>query len=135
MIALGIDIGISSVKVLALDSDGHVVAIASAPYTLQHDAHSGSFEVDPEDWWSATCQATRACLVRGSIDAYEIAVLGLSGSMSSVVLIDRSGKAIRPAMLLSDARGSEEVQAIPAALPRRVHEQHRRSRSGRILRR
>src|SRR5215831_10460699 len=116
MIALGIDIGTSSVKVLALDSDGHVVAISSAPYPLQHDAHSGSFEVDPEDWWSATCQATRACLAKGSIEAQEIAAIGLSGNMSSVVLVDRSGKAIRPAMLLADARGSEEVQTIPAEL-------------------
>lgn len=116
MIALGIDIGTSSVKVLALDSDGHVVAIASAAYPLQHDTYSGSFEVDPEDWWSATCQATRTCLAEGSIDAHEIAAIGLSGNMSSVVLVDHRGKAIRPAMLLADARGSEEVQKIPAAL-------------------
>ena len=49
---LGIDLGTSSVKALALDESGTVVAEASAALSLSRPQPLWSAQ-DPDDWWRA----------------------------------------------------------------------------------
>src|SRR5688500_13574568 len=55
-VALGLDIGTTAVKAIALDEEGRVVARAGAVHDLR-TAHPGWAEGDPEGWWAnaVTC--------------------------------------------------------------------------------
>lgn len=100
---LGIDVGTTSVKALVLDESGAVIDSASAHHGIS-DEHD-RVEVDAERWWDSLCSALRALTVE--LDG--IVALGLSGNMSSVVLVDEQLKALRPAILLADTRGAEQL--------------------------
>ena len=106
-VSIGIDLGTSSVKVVALSPDGRAVAQARRAYDVSRP-HPGWAEQDPRVWWRALCEATRE--VVDGIDA-PIAAVGLSGQMHGLVLLDESGEPTRPAIIWSDARSLDQVAA------------------------
>src|SRR3954454_9684235 len=70
-VAVGLDVGTSGVKALAVDQDGEVVAGAEVAYGLS-TPRPGWAEQDPEDWWRATEEALAALGMRD--------VAGIGGS-------------------------------------------------------
>ena len=56
---IGIDVGTSGVKVLALAQDGQILATAIEEYPL-YTPQTGWTEQDPEDWWQGTLKALKA---------------------------------------------------------------------------
>ena len=50
-VALGLDIGTTAVKAIALDEEGRVVARAGAAHDLM-TPHPGWAEGDPDAWWA-----------------------------------------------------------------------------------
>ena len=56
---VGLDVGTSGVKGIAISADGELLASAEEPYPLS-TPHPGWAEQDPEDWW----RAAQACLAR-----------------------------------------------------------------------
>src|SRR5690606_5423880 len=50
---LGIDIGTSGTKTLAMQEDGQILAQTTVTYPL-HSPKPGWSEQNPEDWWQAT---------------------------------------------------------------------------------
>ena len=57
-VTLGIDIGTSGTKTLAIDERGTILASASAEYPCDHP-RPGWSEQDPELWWDATVHDRR----------------------------------------------------------------------------
>ena len=106
-LALGVDVGTTSTKVAALDRTGEVVAIRSAEHGLLR--RPNAVEADPHRWWRSVCSAIREL---AGLRA-DVAVVGLCGNMSSLVLVDDAGTPLRPAMLLADPRGAEEIAHLP----------------------
>lgn len=126
-VLIGIDVGTSGLKTIALSTDGVVLASASHSYPLS-TPRPGWVEQDPEDWWTATCRAVRSVLEElnagtGSPSSAQEApqqgrqkprVIGisLSGHMSSLVMVDGLGNALRPCLMLTDTRGAEESRLL-----------------------
>ena len=110
-IALGIDIGTSGTKTLAIDESGQILASASAEYPCSHP-QAGWSEQDPELWWQATCETIRAVLHRGNIKPEDVTGVGLSGQMHGSVFLDAAGQVIRPALLWNDQRTVAECDEI-----------------------
>src|SRR6266545_4374438 len=104
MALVGLDVGTTGVKALALSPDGEVVARAEEEYPLS-TPRPGWAEQDPEDWWSATERALAGLGV-------EPTGIGLSGQMHGLVVLDRSGRVLRPAILWNDQRTAEECAEI-----------------------
>src|SRR5687768_16473640 len=98
---IGIDIGTSGTKVLAIDETGKVAASASAEYPLLTPRPLWA-EQHAEDWWTATCDCMRRVLA--TIPAGDIAGIGLSGQMHGLVMLDARQAVIRPAILWCDQR-------------------------------
>jgi xylulokinase len=103
--AVGIDVGTSGVKALAVAEDGEVLARREIPYPLS-TPRPGWAEQDPALWWRATEEA-----LDGLVDG-EVAGIGLSGQMHGLVALDAAGEVIRPAILWNDQRTGEEVREI-----------------------
>jgi len=57
-VMLGIDVGTSGTKVLAIDAEGHILADAMETYPL-HTPRPLWSEQDPDDWWKATIAGVR----------------------------------------------------------------------------
>ncbi len=113
-VLVGLDIGTTSVKGVAIDPDGRVLAQDDASYPLLRP-QPGFSEQDPEAWWRATEQVLDG-LRRGAGPA---AAIGLSGQMHGLVALDRRDRVLRPAILWNDQRTADQCQEIEAALPRR----------------
>ena len=103
--AVGLDVGTTGVKALAVAQDGEVVGRAEVGYGLS-TPRPGWSEQDPEDWWRATQQALE------QLGASEVAGIGLSGQMHGLVALDAGERVLRPAILWNDQRTGAECEAI-----------------------
>jgi xylulokinase len=110
---LGLDIGTTGVKGIALREDGSVAASATREYPLL-TPRPGWAEQEPEDWWRATVAVTRA--LREATGDAVVTGVGLTGQMHGAVFLDDSGQTIRPAILWCDQRTEAEVAAMTEAV-------------------
>ena len=110
---LGIDVSTTASKALLVDEAGTVVAVAAHPH--EHSAPQTLWsEQDPAWWWHASVASIREVLA--GIDADEVQAVGLTGQMHGLVMLDKEGAVLRPAMLWNDQRAGEECAAIREAL-------------------
>src|SRR6187401_1630059 len=110
-IYLGIDIGTSGTKTLAMNAKGKILAQATAIYPCYHPKPMWS-EQDPEDWWQATVKTVRAVVKKAKLKPADVRAIGLSGQMHGSVFLDKSGKVIRRALLWNDQRTKPECDEI-----------------------
>jgi xylulokinase len=110
-VTLGIDIGTSGTKTLAIDETGTILASASAEYPCSHP-RPGWSEQAPQLWWDATVQTLQTVLAAGKFKAADVAGIGLSGQMHGSVFLDKDGEVIRPALLWNDQRTAAECHEI-----------------------
>jgi xylulokinase len=101
---IGLDVGTTGVKAVAIGHDGRMLAAASQEYTLS-TPQPGWAEQDPEDWWRAA-QACLAQLPDGPI--------GFSGQMHGLVVLDAADRVLRPAIVWNDKRTGAECAEIEA---------------------
>jgi xylulokinase len=99
---IGIDVGTTGVKGVAISGDGDVLAVAEEHYALS-TPHPGWAEQDPEDWWRAA-QVVLERLPEGPV--------GLSGQMHGLVVLDGGDRVLRPAILWNDQRTAAECAEI-----------------------
>jgi xylulokinase len=105
---VGLDVGTTGVKALALSPTGEVLARAEETYELS-TPRPGWSEQDPEDWWRA---AERALARLGG----EATAIGLSGQMHGLVVLDDRDRVLRPAILWNDQRTEVECAEIEERL-------------------
>lgn len=108
---LGIDVGTSGSKAVLIDADGVVRASVTHEYPLSHPKPLWA-EQDPEHWWQATIQSIRDVMTKAGATADQIAALGLTGQMHGMVMLDREGNVLRPAILWNDQRTGPQCAAI-----------------------
>ncbi|KGP74297.1 xylulokinase [Pontibacillus yanchengensis] len=118
---LGIDLGTSGVKVLAVRQDGEVVGEATREYPLLQP-HLGYNEQDPEDWVQQTYLAIEEVIEKADIDVAHIQGISYSGQMHGLVLLDDQGNVIRNAILWNDTRTSQECKDIEEKLGEELYE-------------
>lgn len=108
---LGIDVGTTGLKAVALERERGIVAQAELPHELL-SPHPGWAEEDPERWWETTVAAIRKLLE--TIPPEEIGAIGVSGMVPAMVLLDETGKPVRPSIQQNDARAITEVEELRA---------------------
>ncbi|MDZ4685726.1 MAG: xylulokinase [Planctomycetaceae bacterium] len=108
---LGIDVGTSGTKTIAMREDGDILASATSEYPLS-SPKPGWSEQEPEDWWQATIDSVKKVLKAGKIKPDEVVGIGLSGQMHGSVFLDKQGNVLRPAILWNDQRTAAECADI-----------------------
>ncbi len=108
---LGIDIGTSGTKTLAISAAGKIIAQASAEYPCYHPRPLWS-EQDPDDWWNATVKTVRAVVKAAKLKSADVRAIGLSGQMHGSVFLDKKQQVIRRALLWNDQRTAAECEEI-----------------------
>jgi xylulokinase len=108
---LGIDIGTSGTKTLAINESGDILGEASASYSLQTPKPLWT-EQNPDDWWQATVKTIREVVKKAKLKAADVKAIGLSGQMHGSVFLDKQHNVIRPALLWNDQRTGAECAEI-----------------------
>lgn len=102
---LGVDLGTSGVKVLALDENGNVVA--SSKQNISFILPSKDFvEQDLNEWWALTCKAIKEVLSK----IHNVKCVGFSGQMHGLIALDDKGEAIGNAVIWLDKRSIKECE-------------------------
>lgn len=108
---IGSDIGTSGTKTVLFDTAGNVIASSTVEYPL-YQPQNGWAEQDPQDWWDAVARTIKDVVEKSGVDNADIAGVGLSGQMHSLVMLDEAGNVLRKAILWCDQRTAKECQEI-----------------------
>ncbi|WP_167102586.1 FGGY-family carbohydrate kinase [Mycobacterium sp. DL592] len=108
-VVLGVDLGTSAIKVVAVGEDGVVAARARCGYPTARP-ETGAAEQDPRDWWQALAAA-------GDQVAREVAPhrwrgVGLSAMLPTLVELDGDGWPAGPAITWEDARAEDQADVL-----------------------
>jgi len=101
---VGLDVGTTGAKAIAIARDGELLGSAEEGYPLSTPQPLWS-EQDPEDWVRAS---ERALATLGADGAR----VGLSGQMHGLVCLDDRDRVVRPAILWNDQRTGAECAEI-----------------------
>ena len=152
---LGIDLGTSQLKAVVVGAGGETLGRGRAGYPVNAPAE-GHAETDPDEWWRATVSAVREALAAaaaggtrsgqggdaaaggdaGASGGLEVVGVGVDGQMHGVVLADKDGSAVRPAILWLDRRAAAEAaryERLPAELTAPLGNQASAGMAGPIL--
>jgi xylulokinase len=105
---LAIDLGTSGCKAALIDLAGEVQAWAFRQVDTRF-TDGGGAEQDPDDWWRAILEASRAAIESEGAGASVIAVCANTQGEGTIP-VDRDGAALRPALLWMDTRGAPLVK-------------------------
>ena len=108
-ILIGIDVGTTGVKVLAVTTQGDLAASAIEAYPL-YTPQTGWTEQEPADWWQATKLALKRTLA--ALPADRLLAVGLSGQMHGMVALDAKHQVVRRAILWNDQRTASQCREL-----------------------
>jgi xylulokinase len=101
-VIVGIDVGTTAVKAIAVDEDGTVLTRAEESYPLS-TPQPGWAEQDPDDWVRAAEKA---------LSGLDATAIGFSGQMHGLVALGADDVPLRPAILWNDQRTAAECAEI-----------------------
>jgi xylulokinase len=105
-VTVGIDIGTTSVKALAADGDGRVVARARVPRRLR-SGHAGELAHDARaSWHDGVREALAAVVESGGADTVDVRGVNVAAMVPSLCAVDDAGEPISDGLLYGDARGA-----------------------------
>ncbi len=110
---IGLDLGTSSVKLCLTDEKGKLIKEASRSYEVQQPT-LGWKEIEPETWWKNTCEAMNELLE--GIEGCRIKGIGVTGQMHTLILLDKDGNIVRPALMWNDTRTAGLVPDMMEAI-------------------
>ncbi|MBM3571905.1 MAG: carbohydrate kinase [Alphaproteobacteria bacterium] len=111
---VGIDLGTSQCRACVIDASGLRIAFASHPLPPP-TRRDGRIEQAPEIWWSATHKVLHDILPR--IDRRHVRAIAVDGTSGTILLVDRVGVPLGPALMYSDQSSRAEADRVRLAAP------------------
>ncbi len=108
-IVIGLDVGTSGTKAIAMDAKGTLLAAAQVVYPLA-SPRPGWAEQDPALWKAAAFEALAQ--LAQQVKADEVTGIGLTGQMHGSVFLDGANNVLRPALLWCDQRTAPQCDEI-----------------------
>jgi gluconokinase len=112
-VVIGLDLGTSSAKAVAFDTNGQALAAHAVEVGIASPAPDRA-EQDPDELVNAAEQATAAVVRDLTVWGRTVAGLGLSGAMHSLLALDVVGRPLTPVMLFADNRATEQARQLAA---------------------
>ncbi|HEB30400.1 MAG TPA: xylulose kinase [Spirochaetes bacterium] len=108
---MGIDAGTGSVRVGLFDSRGTPVIFSTREYSTRFP-QPGWAEQDPEEWWRSLIDAAAEAVKKSGVSAEDIMAVGVDGTSSTVVCLDKDLNHLRNAILWMDNRSAQQAKRI-----------------------
>lgn len=112
---LALDVGTQSVRALVVDPVGAIRAAARVPIEPYVSPRPGWAEQDPELYWRAIAQACARVWAQPEGRRDALAGVALTTQRSTVVVTDRDGRPLRPAIVWLDRRRTEGLPRLGGA--------------------
>jgi len=109
---LAIDVGTQSARVLLFDLRGNPVAKARVPMEPYFSDQPGWAEQRPEYYWDHLGQACRQLWQENPSAKETVAGVALTTQRSTVINVDREGRALRPAITWLDQRRTAGLKPV-----------------------
>ncbi|MEV0041250.1 MULTISPECIES: xylulokinase [unclassified Streptomyces] len=114
-VVIGVDSSTQSTKAAFTDAaTGRLLAVGRAPHRVTGEG--GARETDPEVWWNALREAVAAGLKESGVDASAVVGIAVAGQQHGLVVLDRRGRPLRPALLWNDTRSAPQAAALTETL-------------------
>lgn len=107
---IGIDLGTSGVRAIAINCTGQIVAEARSPLLAPING-----EQEPQLWWRACGDTLTALLAK--LDKSQIKAIAIDGTSGTLLLADGHGHPLGPALMYNDGRSQAEAQRIAQIAP------------------
>jgi xylulokinase len=115
MSLLGIDVGSSSIKIVAYSEDGKTLGTYRTELEPRHPV-PGSWEQDPEQVWQATCTGMRSLASKQAVKRDPPKAIAVSASARENFPVASNGKSLGPCIMGGDLRGAE-FETAPEGAP------------------
>ncbi len=112
---VGVDVGTSGCRAVAVTASGEPIAEAVAPLPAPLRLANGGVEQDPQLWWQGLLEVLRR--LGGQLDDRPVQALGLDGTSATLLLCRPDGMPLGPAMMYNDCRARLQAQQIAAVAP------------------
>lgn len=111
---VGLDLGTSGCRAIAIDANRRILAQARTPLPPSQHPARGASEQNPQDWWLAVRETLRGLNAerKGNIRA-----LSIDGTSSTLLLCDRDGNPLTPALMYDDRQASDQAHLVARAAP------------------
>ena len=106
---LGIDVGTTGTKSLLFSEEGKLMGSAYRAYPTATPKPDYS-EQNALDWWNAVVETVKEVCARG--EGSQVAAISMSLQGGTMVAVDENLQQIRPAMVWSDERCTEQMAAF-----------------------
>lgn len=113
---VAIDAGTQSIRAAFVDAEGNIVGfhqIGIEPYV---SPQPGWAEQDPDYLWKSLCEAVAGLLAQHPDDVARIAAVTLAVQRLTMVNVDATGQALRPAIIWADNRRADPKKVLGAPL-------------------
>ncbi|MFD2110361.1 FGGY-family carbohydrate kinase [Thiorhodococcus fuscus] len=112
---VGVDIGTSGCRAVAIDDQGNEIAQASAAMPEPQRPRPGAVEQDPECWWRAVCEVLRT--LADQMKDHRPAAIGLDATSGTLLLANSCGQPLGPALMYDDRSAIEAAERIAEFAP------------------
>ncbi len=114
---IGVHLAPERVNVAVVTEDGTILVETNAPYAVLHNPITvkGRLEINPEVWWDATRLAIGQMInqLRPKVASpAQLKGICVCGDPGSLVIIDKRGTPLIPAILPEDTRATEQVVSL-----------------------
>ncbi|ODB94705.1 carbohydrate kinase [Candidatus Thiodiazotropha endoloripes] len=114
-LCIGIDLGTSGCRVIAIDERADVVSTLTRPLPDSVSSAKGEQQQNPQDWWQAVTgllQETVAKIGNKPVDA-----IAVDGTSSTLLLTDHQGTPLTPALMYNDSRSRDSLELLKQIAP------------------
>ncbi|WAL58890.1 gluconokinase [Thermocoleostomius sinensis] len=108
---IGVDVGTTSTKAIVFSVTGEMKSISNRGYPIAVP-RPGWAEQDPEEIFSDVLLAVREAVRQANIAKSEVAAIGFSGAMHSLIAVNAEGQPLTPAIIWADNRSIAQTTRL-----------------------
>ncbi|MGH3491704.1 MAG: FGGY-family carbohydrate kinase [Sciscionella sp.] len=110
-LSIGIDLGTSGVRVVAVSHEG--ATVAAARRALHSHREAGRHEQDPVQWWQCTAEGLAEATAQ--IDARRVTGIAVCSTSGTVTVLDAGRSPVLPGLMYDDLRAADHTPAVRQA--------------------
>ncbi len=108
---IGLDVGTTSTKAIVFSATGEMKGIANYGYALLVP-QPGWSEQNPDEIFQTVNRALRDAILNASVNANEIAAIGISGAMHSLIAMDAQNQRLTNSITWADTRSNTQAISL-----------------------
>lgn len=113
---VGVDLGTSGCRAIAIGANKEILARASAPLLPSRRTPEGISEQDAGHWWSTVTSVLRK--LTSSLSGRTPAAIAVDGTSATLLLADEQGRPLFPALLYDDRRAVDQASRLTSVAAR-----------------